>query len=175
MERESNLKSSLKRRKSTVLWLLLLAIVTSGTAIRIEILNWQVGGFLPRKFLANGMRPKWREESIRTLKLNWRYENLPRQSDGSMPQRELAPEEEAQLERYLVRKRQLKALRLWIIGMGRVQYFLGACMLLLSISLIIEFGTNRHSVIIGVVGCVLVLIVLSFAIYRGYWTSAGDW
>ncbi|WP_417385766.1 hypothetical protein [Gimesia sp.] len=152
--------------------LILCSLFVFFVSVRIEVLNYRVGTFLPRQKLSTGGYPKWRSKSIKAAELNWVYNNS---INGRNTGKELGPEKLRELELYLADEKikidTWNRLRFWCASFGTLQYLLAPTCLLFMIWSVKD---SRHRSLLkkSIQACTVLLLLLSIslAVYREYYT-----
>lgn len=162
-----------------------LASIMASTCVRIEILNAECGGILPRQPPAGG-NPKWRETTGIAIRRNalraYVIDKINRgegeESDYYDDDDQIRPGitlPEAKLEQLSerIREEELNAdLRGMVSGWGLLQYLLAPLLLILSVWMMIN--TERWPVrIAGAVFIAVDAVAIGFALSRSYFTSLG--
>lgn len=175
---ETNLKS-----RPRLAWtaLLLLTAWVSATAVRIEVLNHQMGGFLPRPQPPSieGNDIPWRSSSRRMMEPAYRRSILYNRGmeaadldDDAVMTVGLSPSEQEELERYLQRVEYNSELRAIVSGPGILQYLLVP----LTVGLAVTFWpsqSTRYRVVLSV--CIVLCLTAGvLAFYRQYFQAVID-
>ncbi|HQY89693.1 MAG TPA: hypothetical protein PK402_13655 [Tepidisphaeraceae bacterium] len=145
----------------------LLAFVVGGIALRIEILNAQVGFYLPRGPDDVG---KWRVSPINDDFIR-RYMRLV-DADGNTLTRELSGPEKVQAQAIAKKEKANSELRAWVGSAGLLQYLLLPA---LMISTLISFASkpsNKAAAVLILIMIVNVGAAISL-FYRDYLGSLG--
>lgn len=171
--------------RSLLAWsaLLLLTAWVSATAIRVEVLNHRMGGYLPRPQPPSleGNDIPWRVSTRRVMEPGYRRHLLLERGgvaaldgldDKAVMAIELTPAESNELERYLERVDDNRRLRALVSGPGMLQYLLVP----LTIGLAILLWPKRSMMGRSVLATCIALCLASgaLALYRQYFQAVID-
>lgn len=141
-------------------------------AVRIEILNYRVGSYLPRQKIKAGAYPKWRTTSLKMVRLNWARNYKEREQSLN---REFTAAEKQELERDLLKReaetQSWNSLRDLCATLGMLQYLLiPVCFYFVILSIVHqEHGFHAWKAILyGTL--ILLFYSVAMAVYRAYYT-----
>lgn len=154
----------------------LLAGVAAFICARIEYLNLQAGGRLPRREYRNGDPSqglvKWRVASRRAAEMAWYRGHGIETTEPWVPARPLTVEEKRALEYFVAREKANGDLRAFVSGYGLFQYPLLGVLLLLSILNIFSAGPLRRR-LLSLPPILVAVVCGALMFHRAYFTSLG--
>lgn len=166
------LPSSTNRKTPVVRWIIgiTLAVCVSSTAIYIEALNAEAGGFLPRTLPKYG-NAKWRFCWWET-EARWREILGPKDEQGKPVTRRLTNAEQEKMHKDIAHAKAMNQLRGAVENLGLLNYLLVPALIGVAASLhgasLRSKGKNAALALIGIA-----LVAGGLALYRGYFTSIG--
>ena len=152
-----------------------LSVIALHTAVRIEVYNTLVGGYLPRTDLADkiarGANPKWRARPWDTTAI-WLELRGPQDATGNPVTRPLTVAEQNRMRTEIRQAKYNNQFRSFVSTWGLLQY---PCLLLLLPASLLFCAKNRTRAAraLGMGAALLAVACAALMIYRGYFTSLG--
>lgn len=146
-----------------------LALLVATTCLRIEILNAQLGYYMPRENDADWGISRWRKSTAIDEKAWIRMQS---RFDSSIENRPLTSQEQEEMRNYIKWAKANNDLRDLVEGLGLLQYLLIPILIVISVILIKRNNPKTYR-ILAFMSMLLGLISGFLVFYRGYFESLG--
>ena len=156
-----------ERRRGVVLACLVLSILAATTCLRIEWLNRQAGGKLPKRY--DG---KWR--AMVASEQKWRDIEARDTGDVTLTTRPLTPTEQATMRQWVDRHQANADLRDVVGTWGVANYLIVLFGLYHAVTIVADGRFGRWHRTFAIVCAVVLIAAGATAVHRGYFTSITD-